>query len=277
MFSTNHAQSNNSSAGNHLSLKDHMIYYETSGTGEPVFLIHGGFLNTQIWKNQIPFLNNNGFKTIAFDDLGHGKTVNGVAEVYGFQIIEEIRKKLSYKRINFIGFSWGSILALDYAQHYPEHVNKLILISPGLNGWDYFHDKNAQIHFDKRKIAKAENDKDQFIELFQKNWTDGPGHDSLRIERKLRGEIERILRMTIDSHWNENWSKVSTKRDWKRISAETQIISGELDALDIKKICGIYDSEIQNSNWIELKNVAHTVMMEKPELVNQIAIDFLKH
>ena len=103
-------------------------------------------------------------------------------KLYGYEIVEELREKYNLDKINIIGLSWGSMITLDYAQQYPEYLNKIILISPGRNGWNYFQDKNAQKNFEKRKIAKANNDKIKFVEYFQKNWTDGPSQDSTRIK-----------------------------------------------------------------------------------------------
>lgn len=83
---------------NFLQIKDNQIYYEISGSGVPIILIHGGYLNHEIWQKQINFLNKKGFKTIVYDDLGHGKTINGKEEVYGHQIVDEIRKKLNLEK-----------------------------------------------------------------------------------------------------------------------------------------------------------------------------------
>ena len=68
------------SEANYIKIKDHKIYHELSGEGIPVILIHGGYLSSEIWNNQISFLNKNGFMTIVFDDLGHGKTIRGNEE-----------------------------------------------------------------------------------------------------------------------------------------------------------------------------------------------------
>lgn len=259
-----------------LQIKDNQIYYEISGNGIPIILIHGGYLNHEIWQKQIDFFNKKGFKTIVYDDLGHGKTINGKEEVYGYQIVEEIRKKLNLEKINIIGLSWGSMIALDFALNNPKSLDKLILISPGLNGWNYFQDPKAEENFNQRQIAKINNDKNSFVEYFQKNWTDGPNQSTRRINEKLRNDIGEILLNTVENHWEENWSKLSTKTNWSSIEAKTLIITGNLDAIDILKIAKQYDEEIKKSQWIEIENVGHTLIVEKPKKVNRIIKNFLK-
>ncbi|WP_026933290.1 alpha/beta fold hydrolase [Christiangramia echinicola] len=259
-----------------LQVKDNQIYYEVSGSGVPVILIHGGYLNHEIWKKQINFLNKKGFKTVVYDDLGHGKTINGKEEVYGYQIVDEIRRQLNLEKINIIGLSWGSMIALDYALNNPKNLDRLILISPGLNGWNYFQDPKAEENFNQRQIAKINNDKISFVEYFQKNWTDGPGESTGRVKVKLRNHIGEILLNTVKNHWEENWSKLSTKTRWNSIEARTLIITGNLDAIDITKIAKQYDEEINQSQWIDIENVGHTLIVEKPKKVNRIINFFLK-
>ena len=58
------------------------------------------------------------------------------------------------EKINLVGLSWGAILATDFALEYPERVEKLILLSPGLSGWDYFQDKDSERNFQLRQQAK---------------------------------------------------------------------------------------------------------------------------
>lgn len=125
------------------------------------------------------------------------------------------------------------MIALDFALNNPKSLDKLILISPGLNGWNYFQDPKAEENFNQRQIAKINNDKNSFVEYFQKNWTDGPNQSTQRINVKLRNDIGEILLNTVENHWEENWSKLSTNTNWSSIEAKTLIITGTLDAIDI--------------------------------------------
>lgn len=259
----------------YIQIQDSKIYYEVSGKGNPVFLLHGGYLSSKVWEDQISYLSRNGFKTIAFDDLGHGQTINGQVDLYGYQIIEELRKKLGMEKISLVGLSWGAMLSIDYALNYPERITKLVLISPGMNGWDYFQDARAQENFNNRQIAKAQNDVKAFIEYFQRNWTYGPGKDSTRLRKNVRKNITEIMTCSVKNHWDEAWSLLSNKTDWDSIMAETLIISGKLDAIDIMMISEKYVHAIPNSKWVEIENVGHTLIVEKPSKINRILRNFL--
>jgi pimeloyl-ACP methyl ester carboxylesterase len=85
----------------------------------------------------------------------------------------------------------------------------------------------------------------------------------------------KILLNTVENHWEENWSKLSTKTKWSSIEAKTLIITGNLDAIDIFQIAKLYNKEINQSQWMEIKNVGHTLIIEKPKKVNRIIKKFL--
>ena len=104
--------------------------------------------------------------------------------------------------------------------------------------------------------------------------------DQVRIVHVLRcrkrKKIGEILHSTVKQHWGEDWSKISNCKDWNSIKSKTLIITGSLDAIDIHQISTKYNTEIPSSEWIEIDNAAHTVIIEKPKKVNRLIKVFLK-
>ena len=50
------------------------IYYKDWGAGQPIVFSHGWPLNADAWQNQMVFLAQNGYRTIAHDRRGHGRS-----------------------------------------------------------------------------------------------------------------------------------------------------------------------------------------------------------
>ena len=111
----------------------HTIFWERSGNpeGEPVIVIHGGpGGGSQPAYRQ--YFNPEKFDIIQFDQRGCGKstpyaelqennTQNSVAD------IEALREHLGLDSWHVFGGSWGSTLALIYAQNHPSRAQSLIL------------------------------------------------------------------------------------------------------------------------------------------------------
>jgi len=111
----------------------HTIFWERSGnpSGEPVIVIHGGpGGGSQPAYRQ--YFNPEKFDIIQFDQRGCGKstpyaelqennTQNSVAD------IEALREHLGLDSWHVFGGSWGSTLALIYAQNHPSRAQSLIL------------------------------------------------------------------------------------------------------------------------------------------------------
>ena len=95
----------------------------------PLVFIHGVGLDHQMWNPQINNLNE--FSTITYDLIGHGKTPCKKEKLtlndFSNKLIE-ILEHLQINKINLIGFSLGSLIALDFTSNYEDKINKLILI-----------------------------------------------------------------------------------------------------------------------------------------------------
>ncbi len=111
----------------------HEIYYEDCGNpaGKPVIMVHGGpggGSNPTMRRFHDPARH----RIILFDQRGCGRsTPNASLEANTtWRLIadmERIRQHLGIERWQLFGGSWGSTLALAYAQTHPERVTELVL------------------------------------------------------------------------------------------------------------------------------------------------------
>ena len=111
----------------------HKIYFEESGNpdGKPVVFLHGGPGGGGD-KNVRRFFNPELYRIVNFDQRGCGRSKpHGLLEEnttwHLVEDIEIIREKLNIDSWMVFGGSWGSTLAMTYAQTHPEMVSKIIL------------------------------------------------------------------------------------------------------------------------------------------------------
>jgi proline iminopeptidase len=111
----------------------HSLYYEEVGNpaGIPVVFLHGG-PGAGIHPTHRRFFNTDQFRVILFNQRGAGKSKpsgelrqNDTWELV--EDIERLRQSLEIKSWFVFGGSWGSTLALAYAQSYPGAVRGLVL------------------------------------------------------------------------------------------------------------------------------------------------------
>ena len=109
------------------------IYYKDWGTGQPLFFHHGWPLSADDWDAQMMFFLARGYRVIAHDRRGHGRssqTVNGnEMETYAADVAELV-EKLNLKDAIHIGHSTGGGEVARYVARYGKgRVAKAILIS----------------------------------------------------------------------------------------------------------------------------------------------------
>ena len=111
----------------------HRIYWETSGNpdGIPVLFVHGG-PGSGTSPNQRRFFDPARYRIILFDQRGcgrstpHGELADNTTP-HLIADMEALRAELGVERWLVFGGSWGSTLALAYAQHHPERCLGLVL------------------------------------------------------------------------------------------------------------------------------------------------------
>ena len=111
----------------------HTLHVETCGApdGEPVLFLHGG-PGSSINPNHRRFFDPAFWRIVLFDQRGCGQSSPaGSVESNTTQDliadIERLREALGLQRWTLFGGSWGSTLALAYAQRHPRHVRAMIL------------------------------------------------------------------------------------------------------------------------------------------------------
>lgn len=109
------------------------IYYKDLGTGQPIFFHHGWPLSSDDWDAQIMFFLNQGFRVIAHDRRGHGRSAQTFKgnnmDTYAADVAE-LTAFLDLKNAIHVGHSTGGGEAIRYAAQYgKERVAKVVLVS----------------------------------------------------------------------------------------------------------------------------------------------------
>ncbi len=103
------------------------IYYEQSGHGPEVVLVHGWGSHGGVWTDIARELSAD-YRVIVPDLPGHGRSRDFLPPVYTPEtLVEEIRPALSGPAV-WVGWSMGGLMALAAARRHPREVTRLVLV-----------------------------------------------------------------------------------------------------------------------------------------------------
>jgi non-heme chloroperoxidase len=108
------------------------IYYKDWGEGQPVVFSHGWPLNADAWESQMVFLAQNGYRTIAHDRRGHGRSSQpsegNDMDTYADDLAAVI-EALDLKDVTLVGHSTGGGEVTRYiGRHGTSRVAKAVLV-----------------------------------------------------------------------------------------------------------------------------------------------------
>jgi len=246
-----------SNHGKHIAIFNTNIYYEEYGSGMPLLLFHGGFGSIHDFQQVIPKLSEH-YRVIAVDSPGHGRSEQ--ADTLSFDLMADYYSIMidlfKLDSVYIIGYSDGGVTALNLAQKRPDKVAKII--ASGVNS--RMDGINSEVLGYLKLINPA------FIETNQKEWlTD---YQSKSPEKdKWEKYITDMTRM-----YSKN--VIIDEQTLSNIGAKVLLVFGDRDVVKLEHSFELYRS-IAGSQLCVLPNTPHEVFSESPELISNIAIEFL--
>lgn len=131
--------------------------------GRTVVLLHGKNFPASYWEPTIRWLSARGYRVIAPDQIGFGKSSKPAAYQYSFHQLAtntaSVLDAAGVTKVSVVGHSMGGMLATRFALMFPERVEKLALVNPiGLEDWKTVVPYRALDQwFEQEKKATAES------------------------------------------------------------------------------------------------------------------------
>lgn len=174
----------------------HRVYYEQCGNprGKPALFLHGGPGGGGD-RNARRFFDPRGYRIVTFDQRGCGRSrpiasleANTTWHLVGD--IERLRRRLAIERWLVFGGSWGSTLALAYAEAHPHAVSALVLRGIFLvrrKELDWFYRRGANAVFPEhwRRFSGCipKDERDDLLAAYHRRVTSGDARVELAFAR----------------------------------------------------------------------------------------------
>jgi pimeloyl-ACP methyl ester carboxylesterase len=225
------------------------------GHGVPVLLLHGGFGNSNYYGNLIPFLVGKGYRVIAMDSRGHGRSTRTAGPQTYHQMAADVVGLLDARkipRVNLVGWSDGGVTGLDLAIHHPDRLAGLFTfggnssVSGEIDGGDKtptFAAYMARVRDEYRTLSPTP---DQFA--------------------------------AFEAAMNTMWGTLPeyTADQLRSIKVPTTIADGEHDEVIQTQHTKYLAATIPGARLVILPGVSHFAMLQNPAAFNAAVAEFLQ-
>ena len=251
-----------------------VLHNEKTGQGDPVILIQGANLPMQMWDAQVRFLNAE-FLVVRYDVRGFGGS--GPRDSVPYQSHTDLRALLDHlgiERAHLVGLSLGGRIAVDFALTYPERVQSLVLVDPGLSG--YMWDEAAMQEWTKPLVdAISKGDALGAADLWLKSGFMAPAMENSELAPRLTQLARANARVFEHPDLEVPLSPPAVDR-LSEIRSPTLLLLGERDVTDEHRIVERLHREVPNSERVVFPGVGHVPNLESPEEFNRVVSVFLR-
>jgi pimeloyl-ACP methyl ester carboxylesterase len=252
------------------------LYYEAAGQGDPVVLIHGGFLDRRMWDGQFETFARS-HRVVRYDVRAHGLSRADSVSFSDHDDLRDLMAALDIPRATLVGLSMGGQISIDFALTYPQMTRALVLVGPGLSGFP-FDSQSVQEYIDALTAAFQSGGMPDAIEVFARYWCDGPEREPLEVDPAVRS---KVLSMLEGSEQRWRYWQMSQPLDppafgrLGEIDVPVLAVVGSIDMPDVLRIVDLIAEQVPDASKAVIPDVAHMVNMEKPEEFNELVLEFL--
>ena len=232
-------------------------WHEVSGEGDPVVLLHGGFVGASSWGAQAPVLARGGYRVHVPERRGHGHTPD-VAGPLSYEVMAD--DTIAYldqvigRPAPLIGWNDGAVVALLVARRRPDLAARLVLIG------QYYNSSGRAAGGLLDEILSSSPDVMGFLRAEHDQVSpDGPAHFAVFADKMLamyRAEPELDL------------------AGLAAVDVPALILQGDRDEVTVTHSAAV--AGVLPQGRLAVLPGTHLLPLESPELVNALLLAFLR-
>jgi len=253
------------------------IAYLDTGTGDPVVLLHSGYVDHRLFEAQTPVLAAE-HRVIAVDVRGHGWTANATKSFRWADDLADLLRHLDAGPAVLVGVSMGGAIAGDTAIEYPELVRGIVMSGASVSDFEYTHEWTRTIVSDSQRTLYS-GDIEGWLKVFLAG-AGGPFRSPGEVDPRILDHLREMALHTISKHTpgERNWHVPMTDT-WSRvpkIDVPVLTVNGTLDSPDLLADAELFAGTVRNGRSILVEGTSHFPNLEKPEEFNAVVLDFLR-
>jgi pimeloyl-ACP methyl ester carboxylesterase len=240
------------------------LWYDETGEGPPLVLLHEGVVDSRIWEPVVPLLAER-HRVIRYDQRGYGRSPRPEGPYSLVEDLLEVLDAAGLESAALAGASRGGNIALATAVERPDRVSALILLGSGLSG------AQLDVGWTPDQIARwerAEEDDDwpAMAELDMEMWA------------PMGADPELRAMFVENAVWSNSEDPATDDPVAERVSgitAPTLVITAGRDVRGINDIGDRLAREIPGAHSAVIQEADHMIPWRAPEELSHLILDFL--
>src|SRR5437867_5719136 len=247
------------------------IWYKyTGGSGIPVVFMHAATGSSRVWEYQIPAFTAAGYRVIAYDRRGWGRTVIDPAGPQPGTAADDLQGLVEYMRLerfHLVATAAGVSVSLDYAVSFPQRLGSLVLANGAMGG---LQDEEYQELGRRIRSPRLDALPPELREL-------GPSYRASNPEGTRRWiELERLSRPDGPAAPPQATRNRLTFSLLETMKVPMLLITGDADLSAPPPLLRLFTSRIRNSESVIIPEAGHSAYWEQPEIFNRAVLQFIR-
>jgi pimeloyl-ACP methyl ester carboxylesterase len=256
-------------AGAFVSLPGRRLWsIDSGGTGVPVVLLHAASGSVLMWEKQLPALRAAGYRVVAFDRVGWGRSelAGGAAPGTAADDLQGLVEQLRLPRFHLVGTAAGGFVAIDYALSFPERLRSLTIASSigGVQDPEYL------------ALGRRLRPSPQFEALPVDVRELGPSYraaDAAGAARWL--ELSQRSRSAPSLPSPQTFKNRVTFDRLETLRTPSLLLTGGADLYAPPPVLQMFAARMRGAETMVVPDAGHSVFWEQPEAFNRTLLAFL--
>ena len=273
-----------------------MRYLDWGGDGEPMLALHG-LASSAHWYDIVARLLRRRYRIIAPDQRGHGQTTQAASGYDWHTLSDDLAALLDHisaeipgfrEPVAALGHSWGGHVVSNFAAHYPDRVQRIVMIDGGFLDGRLFPEPTWEAFSDRLRPRNVTGDREEFLNRLREQMA---GWWNSEIERIVQtmvyededGQIQDILRpenqgQVIRAMWDDPCSSTLPRVQCPAlmIAAGPVPERANSDFAQLRRrMVGAAESALPNGRAHWIPETVHDIGYHKPEELARVILEFL--
>ncbi|MBB1074039.1 alpha/beta hydrolase [Rhodoferax sp. 4810] len=263
----------------------HLHIEDTGGGGRPVVLIHGWPLSAQAWAPQVSVLQAAGFRVVAYDRRGFGRS-DKPASGYSYDVLADdlqaVMELCGLDDVTLVGFSMGGGEVARYVARHGESRLRSVVFAAAVPPYLMKTSDNpdgplTQEKAQQKKLA-LEQDRSAYFEQFTKDFFSANG--VLQVTESQRGDAITLCQQSAQHAalaCMDSFATTDFREDLKKLTVPTLVIHGDADAVvPIDSSGQRTHRAVTHSQMVIVSGAPHGLNVSHAQAFNDALLSFLK-